>query len=182
MKINSNSNYEKFKEIYYVLKEMKIISDLEIYKNENLNNLGSIVNSSKLIIFPDVFSSSKDDILMFLDKILYESNDEYSKRIIINSAFEDKIYDIEKFITETKDIIRIANDLDSTITNSEKFAVPILAVRAKKGALNHPTDQTLRLMSNVLSKMSESGKLFISKGEFSEIYSTFATKNSKAKE
>jgi hypothetical protein len=83
---------------------------------------------------------------------------------------------------ETKDIIRIANDLDSTITNSEKFAVPILAVRAKKGALNHPNDQTLRLMSNVLSKMSESGKLFISKGEFNSIYTKFATKNSKALE
>ena len=83
---------------------------------------------------------------------------------------------------ETKDIIRIANDLDSAITNSEKFAVPILAVRANKGALNNPNDETLRMMYNVLSKMSESGKLFISKGEFNDIYVKFATRNSKAKE
>jgi hypothetical protein len=83
---------------------------------------------------------------------------------------------------ETKDIIRIANDLDIAINNNEKFAVPILAARATKGALNNPGDETLRMISNVLSKMSESGKLFISKGEFNEIYTKFATKNTKAKE
>ena len=71
---------------------------------------------------------------------------------------------------ETKDIIRIANDLNSAIANSEKFAVPILAVRANKGALNNPNDETLRMMYNVLSKMSEGGKLFITKGEFNDIY------------
>ena len=83
---------------------------------------------------------------------------------------------------ETKDIIRIANDLNSAIANSEKFAVPILAVRANKGALNNPNDETLRMMYNVLSKMSEGGKLFITKGEFNDIYVKFATRNSKAKE
>lgn len=83
---------------------------------------------------------------------------------------------------ETKDIIKVANDLNSAITNNEKFAVPILAVRAKKGALNHPNDETLRMLAKVLSTMSENGKLFISKGEFNSIYSKFATSKSKAKE
>lgn len=83
---------------------------------------------------------------------------------------------------ETKDIIRIAKDLDIAINNNEKFAVPILAARATKGALKNPGDETLRMISNVLSKMSENGTLFISKGSFNEIYNKFATRNSKANE
>lgn len=81
---------------------------------------------------------------------------------------------------ETKDIIKIAGELNGAINNNEKFAVPVLAARATKGALNHPGDETLRLMSNVLSKMSESGKLFITKGEFNQLYNSVATKTTKA--
>ena len=69
-------------------------------------------------------------------------------------------------IETTKDIIRIANDLNSAISNNEKFAVPILAVRAKKAALDNPGDETLRMMHNVLSNMSEHGKVFICTGLF----------------
>jgi hypothetical protein len=78
------------------------------------------------------------------------------------------------------EVIKKANDVATKIFENEKFAVPMLQMRAKKAADNHPNDQTLRMMYNVLQKMNANGRLFISRAEVRDLYSKFATANNKA--
>lgn len=78
------------------------------------------------------------------------------------------------------EVIKKTADLSKKIFDGEKFAIPTLEIRAKKAAANHPNDQTLRMMYNVLSKMSDNNKLFITRSELRNLYSKFASANNKA--
>lgn len=66
------------------------------------------------------------------------------------------------------------------INSNEKLAVPLLASKAFKGANEHPNDQTLRLMANVLGKMAKNGKVFITRNEFRKIYSQYSYNENRA--
>ncbi len=79
-----------------------------------------------------------------------------------------------------KEILKAASELANSFKNSEKLPIPLLAVRAKKAAMNHPEDQTLIMLANVLTKMSENNKIFITRAEFNNVYSKFATSNTMA--
>jgi len=73
--------------------------------------------------------------------------------------------------------IKTASD---NINKNTKLAIPLLAGKAHKSANERPNDQTLRLLANVLGKMSENGKLFITRGEFKDLYSKFSSRGTKA--
>lgn len=78
------------------------------------------------------------------------------------------------------ELITTVQTAANKINDTQKFAVAILANKARKAALERPNDQTLRVMSNVLSKMNENGKIFISRGEFRSLYSKFASNRNEA--
>ncbi len=77
-----------------------------------------------------------------------------------------------------KDLVEAVNQLNNGLKKEEKFPLPLLAIRAKKAALENQSDQSLRLLANVFTKMSENGKIFISRGEFQKICSKFASSDS----
>lgn len=76
-----------------------------------------------------------------------------------------------------KELIAAANQINDNLKQSEKLPLPLLSVRAKKAALANPEDQSLRLISNVLSKMAENGKIFITRKEFNQVFTKFASYN-----
>lgn len=79
-----------------------------------------------------------------------------------------------------KEILEAANMINETFKQGEKFAIPLLAVKAQKTALANPTDQPIRVIANVLNKMSENGKVFISRAEFNSVCSKIGIMNSVA--
>lgn len=80
------------------------------------------------------------------------------------------------------ELINSVKAVVDSINNNEKFAVPLLAKKAYKSAIDRPNDQTLRLMANVLGKMSEHGELFITRGKLRNIFKDFYSRNTKARE
>ncbi|HUU88835.1 MAG TPA: hypothetical protein VMX17_13940 [Candidatus Glassbacteria bacterium] len=78
------------------------------------------------------------------------------------------------------EVIQKTKDLANKLFAAEKLMVPRLQTLAKRGAENHPNDQTLRMMYNVLQRMNEHDKMFITRGEFRELYNKFATNGNKA--
>ena len=64
--------------------------------------------------------------------------------------------------------------LNAQEKQKEKFALPLLAARAKNAAINNPGDQTLRVLANVFGRMSENGQVLISRAEFNKVYSQVA--------
>jgi len=78
-------------------------------------------------------------------------------------------------ITNPRDLAGAAKQLSDSLKQGEKFPLPLLAVRAKKAALENPNDQPIRLLANVFAKMSENGKIFITRGEFNNICEKFAS-------
>lgn len=72
-----------------------------------------------------------------------------------------------------KELITAATQINDNLKQSEKFPLPLLAVRAKKAALENPSDQSLRMLANVFSKMSENGRVFINRAEFKKLCSAF---------
>jgi len=80
--------------------------------------------------------------------------------------------ELTQFITKTA----------QNINNLEKLAVPLLAVRAKRAAELNPDDVCLVQAANVLDKMSNNGKTFITKAEFNKLYDSLYTRNSKFSE
>jgi len=78
------------------------------------------------------------------------------------------------------ELINSVKAVVENINNSEKFAVPLLAKRAYKYANERPNDQTLRLMANVLGKMSENGELFITRANLRKLFRELYSRNTKA--
>lgn len=78
------------------------------------------------------------------------------------------------------EIIKKATDLVTKLHDNEALPVPVLQVRAMRATENHPNDQTLRMLYNVLERMNEHGKGFITRAEFRELYRKFATSNNRA--
>ncbi|MFZ4795892.1 MAG: hypothetical protein ACOYMA_00265 [Bacteroidia bacterium] len=81
-------------------------------------------------------------------------------------------------ITNPRDVLKAASQLNDSFVLNEKFPLPLLAAKARKAALNDLGDQSIRVLSTVLTKMSENGKIFITRGEFKNICSKFASTNS----
>lgn len=68
------------------------------------------------------------------------------------------------------------------IHDSEKFVVPVLAVRANKAAQENPHDNSVVMMSNILKKMASNNKAFISRAELNKLYEDVYSPNSKLAE
>jgi hypothetical protein len=79
-------------------------------------------------------------------------------------------------LTELSNIVKRATQ---AIEASEKFAIPLLVVRAKRAASEFPEDYTIVQAANVLSKMEENGKVFLSKAEFEGLYNDLYSRNTK---
>jgi len=78
------------------------------------------------------------------------------------------------------EVINKASEIANKLHAAEKFAIPVLQVRAMRAAERHPADQTLRMMHNVLQRMNEHGNMFITRADLRSLYNKFATSNNKA--
>ncbi len=74
---------------------------------------------------------------------------------------------------------KVIGSVSKLIENSEKIAVPVLSAKLAKATENYPEDQTISVMSNIISKMSNSNKIFISRGELKDLYNRLYTRNTK---
>lgn len=76
------------------------------------------------------------------------------------------------------ELIKSAQLLANMLNEEEKLATQILAARAKTAAYKNPEDQSVRMVYNVLNKMADNNKPFISKKDFKQICQTFNSRNS----
>lgn len=66
------------------------------------------------------------------------------------------------------------------VYDNEKFAVGVLAVRARKAAEAYPTDKTILTMAGFLSKRAASSNaLFITRAELKDVYNRLYSQNNK---
>jgi len=78
------------------------------------------------------------------------------------------------------EVLKKMTDTAAKIADNEKFAVAPICMKLKQAAYNHPNDQTIRMMHNVLTKMETNGKILISRAEMRDLYNNFAYANNKA--
>lgn len=78
------------------------------------------------------------------------------------------------------EVVQKTKDIANKLLASQELIVPKLQAIAKQASVNHPNDQTLRMMHNVLQRFNEHDKLFITRGEFRDLYHKFAVNGNKA--
>jgi len=78
------------------------------------------------------------------------------------------------------EVVQKTKDLANKLLAAQELIVPKLQAIAKQAADNHPNDQTLRMMHNVLQRYNEHDKMFITRGEFRDLYHKFAVNGNKA--
>ena len=81
-----------------------------------------------------------------------------------------------------RELISNVKRVESAIHNNEKLTIPVLTVRAKNALEKHPNDNTLKSLYGVLSKMAEHESIFITRGEFKNLYDRFASYKTVAKD
>ena len=69
------------------------------------------------------------------------------------------------------------NSVAKLVENSEKLAVPVLSAKLKRASAQFPEDTTIASLANVFSRMNT--KMFITRGEFKNLYNKFYSKNTK---
>lgn len=75
-------------------------------------------------------------------------------------------------------INKITSSLMNHFADSEKLALPLLAIKARKALNSYPDDPTLMSMASVLGRMSDK-QMFISRGELQNLYRGFYTRNNQ---
>lgn len=81
------------------------------------------------------------------------------------------------------EILKAIGDATKALSDNEKFALPLMAVKASKAAAENPHDASLVTMSNVLQKMASTpDKMFISRVELNKLYDQLYTPNTKIAE
>lgn len=83
---------------------------------------------------------------------------------------------------EYNELVNLVGKAAKALNDNEKFAIPILAVKASKAAQENPHDAPLVTMSNVLNKMASSNNLFISRTELNKLYDQLYVPNTKIAE
>ncbi|HUU88721.1 MAG TPA: hypothetical protein VMX17_13350 [Candidatus Glassbacteria bacterium] len=78
------------------------------------------------------------------------------------------------------EVVQKTKDIANKLLASQELIVPKLQAIAKQASMNHPNDQTLRMMHNILQRYNEHDKLFITRGEFRDLYHKFAVNGNKA--
>lgn len=73
---------------------------------------------------------------------------------------------------------KIVGRAAKALFDNEKFAVEVLAVRARKAAETFPTDPTVVAMSNFLTKRANSD-IFITRAEFKDVYRRLFSQNNR---
>ena len=81
-----------------------------------------------------------------------------------------------------RDILSNVKRIESAIHNNEQLPIPVLTVRAKKALDKNPNDNTLKSLYGVLSKMAEHEQIFITRGEFKNLYDKFASYKTAARD
>lgn len=75
--------------------------------------------------------------------------------------------------------IKLINNMAERLESGEKIALPVLSAKLEKMAEAHPYDQTIIAFSNIFSKMDNNNKLFITKGEFKDLYKKLYVRNTR---
>lgn len=78
-----------------------------------------------------------------------------------------------------RELTNIVAQAVKALHNNEKFAVPLLSVKASKAADQNPTDASLVTASNVLKGMVKSEKLFITRAELNKLCEELYSPNTK---
>lgn len=78
-----------------------------------------------------------------------------------------------------KEINKLASSILKMAEDSEKVLLPSFTVKLEKVAEANPHDKTVGGMLNVLSKMEDNKKMFITKGELKSLYNKLYTVNTK---
>ena len=73
-------------------------------------------------------------------------------------------------------VAELINSLSEKVANSEKFSTSLLAAKLEKVAENNPYDQTIRVVSNVVSRLHER-EPFISRADFRQLYEKHFVRN-----
>jgi hypothetical protein len=76
-------------------------------------------------------------------------------------------------------IQQLVSSLAKTVENNERLATPVLAVKLTKCMAAYPHDQTIGMVSRVISDMASNKTLFIRKGEFKALYQKLYSRGSK---
>jgi hypothetical protein len=79
-------------------------------------------------------------------------------------------------------IANLMNSVAKILENNEKLVIPVLSVKLRKIAETHPYDQTIVAMYNVISKLEDNNKSFISRGELKDLYNKLYVSGTKFSE
>lgn len=69
--------------------------------------------------------------------------------------------------------------ISKTFEDNEKIALPILSQKLAQAAAIYPKDYTINMTSNIIARMSDNNKLFISRAELKDMYNKLYSKNTK---
>ena len=81
--------------------------------------------------------------------------------------------------SEIQKLKNLASSISKVLEDQEKIAIPYFSVKLDKAASLYPGDSTINMFSQVIGKMSDSNKLFISRAEVKDIYKRLYSHNTK---
>ena len=76
----------------------------------------------------------------------------------------------------------VLSSLAKSVSDNEKLATPILAVKIAKALEANPHDQTLGALSVIFEKMAANNNTFIKRSEFKQLYTKLYSRNTKVAE
>jgi hypothetical protein len=76
-------------------------------------------------------------------------------------------------------IKNIASSLSKSIDDNEKVLISSFAEKLSQASEAYPEDQTIGVMANVVSRMTGSNKLFITRAEIKDLYKRLYSRNTK---
>lgn len=76
-------------------------------------------------------------------------------------------------------IKKITDSLSKLIEDSEKIALPVFAAKLSQASEIHPEDKTIGAMADVVSRMANGKKFFITRAEIKDLYNRLFTRNTK---
>lgn len=75
---------------------------------------------------------------------------------------------------------KLVSSIKNATSDNEKYSTSLLFSKIASTAAANPNDMTLRMMSNVLEKMANDGRIFIQRSQLKDLYKQFYTRNTLA--
>jgi hypothetical protein len=78
-----------------------------------------------------------------------------------------------------KNIQKLSSSLSKMIEDNEKITLPVFAAKLANASEAYPEDQTIGVMADVVSRMANSNKMFITRAEVKDLYKRLYSRNTK---